>query len=330
MRGLYIDQGKLTLRDDLPEPEARAGWSRVAVTRAGICATDQALLAGYMGFAGVPGHEFVGVALDGPFAGKRVVGEINAGCGRCALCRAGDSRHCKDRTVLGIAGLGGAFAERIALPNANLLAVPDGVSDDAATFTEPLAAALHIREDVAWTTHRRVLVVGDGKLGLLCAAALASGGHDVTLVGRSPRRVGRAALLGPPFQFVSGWFENDASARQAAEEVDPFDVAVEASGSPDVLSRLLPFVRPQGVIVLKTTTERGAPIDLSPLVVNELRLIGSRCGRFEPALSALSCERIAVEALISARYPLTEAAAAFEHAGRRGTLKVLLDIGESP
>ncbi|MCA8951496.1 MAG: alcohol dehydrogenase catalytic domain-containing protein [Planctomycetes bacterium] len=320
MRGLYIDRGNLTLRDDLPEPEAGDGWSRVRVLRAGICATDQALGRGYMGFAGVPGHEFVGMALDGPLAGRRVVGEINAGCGSCAPCSHGDSRHCERRTVLGIAGLQGAFAERLALPNDNLFAVPDGVDDDAATFTEPLAAALHIGDDVDLAAHPRALVAGDGKLGLLCAGALALRGCEVTLAGRHPERAG---LLGVPVEFAAGWLEPDGDDGPAAA----FDLAVEATGDADVLPRLLRLVRPRGTIVLKTTSERPTAIDLSALVVDEQRLIGSRCGRFEAALDVLAHKRLDVRPLVSARYDLEDAGAAFAHAGRRGTLKVLLDVG---
>jgi threonine dehydrogenase-like Zn-dependent dehydrogenase len=318
MRGLHLEHGILSLRDDLPEPPARPGWTRVQVLQAGICATDQALARGYMGFCGVPGHEFVGEALDGPFAGRRVTGEINAGCGVCADCLGGDSRHCAARTVLGIAGLGGAFAERLVLPQQNLLPVPDGVDDDAATFTEPLAAALHIADDVDLATHRRALVAGDGKLGLLCAAALALHGCDVTLAGRHPER---AALLGVPVTFAAGWLEREASERGP---VDHFDLAVDATGNPDVLGRLLPLVRPRGTIVLKTTTERPAQIDLSPLVVREQRLVGSRCGRFEPALLLLARGGIDVQGLVAARYPLADGVAAFRRASERSVLKVLV------
>jgi threonine dehydrogenase-like Zn-dependent dehydrogenase len=206
MNGLWLERGDLRLRDDLPEPERRPGWSLVQVKCAGICATDQALAQGYMDFAGVPGHEFVGTAIDGPLLGRRVVGEINAGCGECAACRAGDSRHCGARTVLGIAGLQGAFAERVALPDHNLRAVPDGLEDDVAVFVEPFAAALHVADDVDLATHRRVLVAGDGKLGLLCAAALALCGCDVTLCGHHRQR---ADLLGLPLTFASGWLDRE-------------------------------------------------------------------------------------------------------------------------
>jgi len=331
MRGLYIDQGNLTVRDDLPEPEARDGWTRVQVHRAGICATDQALARGYMGFSGVPGHEFVGVALDGPLAGQRVVGEINAGCGVCPSCNAGDSRHCEGRSVLGIVGLQGAFAEQLTLPTANLLAVPDGVDDDAATFTEPLAAALHIGDDVDLEEHRRVLVAGDGKLGLLCAAGLALRGCDVTVVGRHP---GRKYLLGVPFTFVTGWLEPDAADNDTggrdtgSNDAELFDLAVEATGNAGVLPRLLRYVRPRGVIVLKTTSERLTELDLSSLVVNEQRLIGSRCGRFADALEMLVEHGLDVRPLISARYPMAAGCEAFERAGRPDELKVLLEISE--
>ncbi len=320
MRGLHLDSGHLTLRDDLPEPVARAGWSRIQVLQAGICATDQALANGYMGFAGVPGHEFVGLALDGPFAGRRVVGEINAGCGECLPCRGGDSRHCQERTVLGIVDHPGAFAEQLSLPDRNLLAVPDAVSDDAATFAEPLAAAMHIGDDVDLRQHRRAVVAGDGKLGLLCAWALAHGGCDVTVAGRHPERL---ALLPPGTQFETNWLEQPPP---PAAAVAAFDLAVDATGNAAVLPRLLPLVRPRGTIVLKTTTERPTEADLSLLVVHELRLIGSRCGQFAPALAALARREVQVEPLISARFPLAQGLQAFDRAAQKGTLKVLLQM----
>ncbi len=318
MRALFLERGQLSLRDDLPEPVAPAGWSTVAVRRAGICATDQALARGYMGFCSVPGHEFVGVALDGPLRGQRVVGEINAGCGECAVCRSGDSRHCATRTVLGIAGLGGAFAERIVLPDRNLLAVPDAVDDVAATFTEPLAAALHIVDDVDQVAGREVLVAGDGKLGLLCALALAAHGARVTVAGRHPQR---AALLPDDVTFRTGLLEPGAP---PGAERARFHLAVEATGSPQTLPRLLPLVQPRGTIVLKTTTEEPTVVDLSGLVVDEQRLLGSRCGRFDVALDALARGAVAVAPLVAASYPLREGAAAFARAAQRGVLKVLL------
>lgn len=318
MRGLHLDSGDLRFCSDLPEPQARPGWTRVQVLQAGICATDQALARGYMQFRGVPGHEFVGIALDGPLQGQRVVGEINAGCGTCPACLAADSRHCANRTVLGIAGLGGAFAERLSLPTVNLLAVPELVGDDGATFVEPLAAALHIADDVDLAQHRRVVVAGDGKLGLLCAAALAHHGCTVTLVGRHPDR---RSLLRQQVTFVEGWLEGETA---AAGPQDAFDLGVDATGNADVLPRLLGLVRPRGTIVLKTTTERPSSLDLSSLVVREQRLVGSRCGRFAPALAALAQGVFDVHGLISARYPLAQGIEAFARAQQRGVLKVIV------
>lgn len=319
MRGLFLDSGALTLRRDLPRPEPRDGWTRIRVLQAGICATDQALARGYLGFCGVPGHEFVGTAIDGPHAGRRVVGEINAGCGRCDRCRGGDSRHCAERTVLGIAAHPGAFAEELSLPDANVLPVPDDVADDAAVFAEPLAAALHLADDLDPREHRRAVVAGDGKLGLLCAHALARHGHEVTVVGRHKER---ASLLPANAQFARGWLDG---APPPPDAVAAFDCAVEATGNPDALARLLPFVRPRGTVVLKTTTERPSTVDLSALVIHELRLVGSRCGRFDRALAALA-EGLPAERLIAARYDLDDGAAAFAHASRPGTLKVLVQV----
>jgi threonine dehydrogenase-like Zn-dependent dehydrogenase len=319
MLGLHLERGHLALREDLPRAPFAPGETRVAVLRAGICATDLALARGYMEFTGVPGHEFVGRALDGPLAGRRVVGEINAACGRCPTCAAGGDRHCPDRTVLGIWRRPGAFAEELSLPARNLMPVPDGVSTDAATFTEPLAAALAIGEQVDLRPGERALVAGDGKLGILCAWALARSGLAVTLAGRHPER---ADLLPPGARLAVGLLEPGAA-------VDGrFDLAVEATGRADTLPRVLPLVRPRGTVVLKTTTEVPLSIDSAVAVVNELRLIGSRCGRFAPALALLAAREVPVERLVAARYPLREGARAIAHAGTRGVLKVLLDVGE--
>jgi 2-desacetyl-2-hydroxyethyl bacteriochlorophyllide A dehydrogenase len=316
--GIRFDHRAVRLCEDLQPPRPGPGWSRIRVHKAGICATDRALLGGYMGFTGVPGHEFVGTAIDGPHAGRRVTGDINAGCGTCALCQGGDPRHCTKRTVLGILGAPGAFAEMTALPDGNLVPVPDSVSDDAATFAEPLAAALHILDDVDNLTGRRVLVAGDGKLGLLCAWAMADAGAFVTLAGRHPDRPAR---LGMDVEHVSGWLEPDGS-----PDARDFDVAVEATGNPDALGRLLPLLRPRGTLVLKTTSEAPSTADLSLAVVNELRIVGSRCGRVEKAIAALAEGRIPVQGLIDGRYPLSAAVAALAHAGQPGALKVLLEM----
>ncbi|MGQ0553885.1 MAG: alcohol dehydrogenase catalytic domain-containing protein [Planctomycetota bacterium] len=321
MRGLVIERGRVTLRNDLPEPVPPPGESLVQVLLAGICATDLALARGYIGFAGVPGHEFVGRALSGPLAGQRVVGEINAGCGRaeCPECRREDPRHCPRRTVLGILGRSGAFAGRLVLPDRNLHAVPDSVSDEQAVFAEPWAAALHAAEQLPAVRGQRVLVAGDGRLGLLCAHALARAGAHVTVAGRHPERT---ALLPAGARLVTGWLE----AEIADGRTDSFPYAVEATGRPETLARLLARVAPRGTIVLKTTCETPAPLDLAPLVVNEQALIGSRCGRMAPAIAALRDNPPPIAAFGAERFPLSDAVAALAHASKRGVLKVLLDV----
>ncbi|MCP3919224.1 MAG: alcohol dehydrogenase catalytic domain-containing protein [bacterium] len=312
MRGLLIRRGEVVFTDDLPRPDASRGECRVRVLRAGVCATDLALQRGYMGFEGVPGHEFVGEALDGELAGARVVGEINAGCGTCADCRAGDPRHCTERSVLGILGRAGAFAEELSLPAANLHPVPHGVSTDAATFAEPLAAAFQIPAEVDVTRFERALVLGDGRLGLLCAQVLAQSGLGVSLFGRHPER---AAFLPSGITYVQG-------------EPRPCGLVVEATGDPGVLRRALELTLPKGTLVLKTTSEAAVPLDLAPLVIGELTLVGSRCGPFAPALAALDAGSVEVEAMIDARFPLERGPEALATAARPGVLKVLIEVAE--
>lgn len=317
MRALILTAGVAKFEAQLPAPAAAANETRMRVLCAGICATDLALARGYMDFEGIPGHEFCGVALDGPLKGQRVVGEINAACGACEACKAGLERHCAARTVLGILGRDGAFAEELALPTSNLLPVPDSVSTEAATFCEPLAAAYEILEQLTLVPGQRALVCGDGRLGLLCAHVLARHGLSVTLAGRHPER---AALLGDSLEFVSGLLEEEAT------RTPVFAIVVEATGSPEVLPRALQCVAPRGTLVLKTTSERASELDLTSVVVNEITILGSRCGLFAPALEALAQGEPPVERLITARYPLEQAAAALRAAGDPGTLKILIDI----
>lgn len=319
MRGAWLRPGAdLEVRDDLEEPIPGPGESLVEVGLAGVCATDLALAAGYMEFEGVPGHEFVGRALSGPLAGRRVVGEINAACGACPVCAGAfglDGRHCPHRTVLGILKRGGAFAERLVLPDANLLPVPDGVSDVAASFAEPLAAAFQVVEQVPLEPGGRALVAGDGRLGLLIAKVLHAEGWDVTLAGHHAERVP------PGVTGATGLLDAD----HAPPLAERFSLAVEATGAPAVLQRLCAHVRPGGTLVLKTTTGRAVPLDLTPVVVDELRIVGSRCGRFEVALEALAAGRIVVESLHQHTLPLGAAREALDLAGTRGVLKVLID-----
>ena len=317
MLAAHLQAGTLTLDFQRPRPEPQPGESRIAVSLAGVCATDLALAKGYMGFRGVPGHEFVGRALDGPLAGKRVVGEINAGCGVCERCRSGDSRHCSERSVLGILGRPGAFAEELRLPDANLLEVPDEVSDEAAVFAEPIAAAGAILEQIGDVRGVPALVVGDGRLGLCCAAVLAIHGARVDLLGRHPERAdllpGGVHHLGRPLQA-------------GAPPDRRYPLVVEASGRPECLAGALGWTEPRGRLILKTTTERPVELDLAPLVVDEIQLLGSRCGRFDAALDWLASGAIDPRPWVAARFPLNQVEQALTEAGRGGVLKVLLDI----
>ncbi|HEY3119400.1 MAG TPA: alcohol dehydrogenase catalytic domain-containing protein, partial [Vicinamibacteria bacterium] len=276
------------------------GEALLRVLCAGICGTDLALLNGYLSFAGIPGHEFVGrvEAAPGEAArvGRRVVGEINLACHRCAACLRGDTHHCAARQVLGLRGRAGAFAEFLTLPIENLHAVPDALPDEAAVFTEPTAAALEIQEQVTIGRGDRVVVIGPGRLGQLVARTLALTGCELRLIGRHSE---------PPPE------------REA-------DVVVECSGHPDGLAAARRAVRPRGTIVLKSTYASAVPLDIASIVVDEVTLVGSRCGPFPRALELLSDGRVDVRPLVHARYPLSEALAAFEHAARPGTLKVLV------
>ncbi len=311
MKALRIDAAGLHI-GDIPIP-ADSNEVLVKVTLSGICNTDLEIVKGYAGFQGTIGHEFIGVAQDGEFAGRRVVGEINAGCGRCEKCSSGDSRHCAMRTVLGIVGRDGAHAEYVLLPNRNLIDVPDNISDEMAVFVEPLAAADGILELVDIKRDTRIAVVGDGKLGLLCAMTLQLRADDVTLIGKHPEKVSIAEITG-----VNGvLLENVAS-------IGPFDVVVEASGSEGGFATALELVRPRGTIVLKSTVS-GTPIwDPSKIVVNEIKIVGSRCGRFESAVEMLSLGKVDPTPLISEAFPLSEGVNAMRYAAKKGILKVLL------
>ncbi|MFI5119353.1 MAG: alcohol dehydrogenase catalytic domain-containing protein [Thermoanaerobaculia bacterium] len=297
MRALVFDHSRASVRD-VRRPATRPGFALVRVLLSGICNTDLELKRGYHVFSGIPGHEFVGVVerpASSPLVGRRVVGEINLACGRCDWCARGLGRHCPKRTVLGIRGHAGAHAEWLTLPEVNLRLVPDGVTDEEAVFTEPLAAACEILDQVAVPPGTRVAVLGPGKLGRLAAAVLRNAGAEVTLLGRTTR------------------------ARSAS-----FDLVVEATGSPDGIGRALSLVRPRGTIVWKSTHHGSARFDAAPLVVNEVTVVGSRCGRFEPALDLLASRRVDVTSLVSSIFPLASAARALSEATRPGVLKVLL------
>jgi len=317
MKALRYEDNSLAVAD-VPQPVGD-GEAVVRVTLSGICNTDLEIVGGYAGFAGTIGHEFVGV-VESPTAnttlsaGQRVVGEINAGCGHCDLCRKGDSRHCPARTVLGIVGRDGAHAEYLTLPSANLLPVPDEISDECAVFTEPLAAACGILERATINGDTRVAVIGDGKLGLLCAQVLATTGAPVTLIGKHESKLQIAARRGIEAVMVE----------KAEKRKREFDVVVEASGSASGFDLALDLVHPRGVLVLKSTFHGATRVDAARIVVDEISVVGSRCGRFAPALDLLRQNAIDVENLISEECSLTDGVRAMGRAAERGMLKVLL------
>ncbi len=314
MRALVFD-GQLKLETDYPIPAPGPGEALVRVTLAGICNTDLEITRGYMGFRGVLGHEFVGVVERGPdpgLIGRRVVGEINCYCGACPTCLAGNPTHCPHRSTLGIAGRDGALADYCVLPTRNLHTVPDSVSDQQAVFTEPLAAALEILEQVHVRPTQRVVVLGDGKLGLLVAQVLRLTGCDLIAVGRHAEKLACLARLGIATRLVP-----DAQGLQAA-------VVVDCTGRADGFTLARSLVSPRGTLVLKSTFEGHNTINLTSMVVDEVTLVGSRCGPFAPALRLLAMRLVDVEPLIAATYLLDQAPAAFAHARTKGTLKVLL------
>lgn len=329
MKALRYESGSLSV-SDVPKPVAH-GEVLVRVTLSGICNTDLEIARGYAGFEGTIGHEFVGVIEEvsagaqaslpaghrhpaGLSPGTRVVGEINAGCGVCDLCGAGDPRHCSNRTVLGIVGRDGAHAEFLKLPIANLLPVPDEVSDERAVFTEPLAAACGILERCFITEDTRVAVIGDGKLGLLCAQVIATTGANTTLIGKHENKLEIAARRGIETIEVN----------EAFQRASQFDVAVEASGSSSGFALAQQLLHPRGILILKSTFHGRTEIDAGQLVVNEISVVGSRCGRFAPALELLKDGAVDVDSLITEEFSLSSGLQAMEHAAEPGVLKVLL------
>jgi threonine dehydrogenase-like Zn-dependent dehydrogenase len=314
MHAWYWDGQRLRLDPHYPEPTADDATAIVRVRLAGICSTDLQIFHGYMGFQGVPGHEFVGEVQSGPspLLGKRVVGEINFACGRCTLCAQQLGRHCPERRVMGILRADGSFAEYLAVPVANLHPVPDSITDEAAVFTEPLAAAFEILEQVHLQPTDEVLVLGDGKLGLLCAQVLQQTGARVQVLGKHPAKLRFLQKLGLRTTLLTDW------------QPAPADVVVEATGSTTGLALALTAVRPRGTLVLKSTVATEHTLSLAPLVVNEVTVVGSRCGPFAPALRALAHQHVTVTPLITRIYPLTAGADAVAHAAQPGALKILL------
>jgi alcohol dehydrogenase len=315
MRAVLCAREPVLVRDH-PEPSPRPGEALISLRTAGICHTDLELARGYMGYRGVLGHEFVGEVLsasDGTLVGKRVVADINAGCGQCDACRRGDGHHCPARTVLGIVGRDGAMADRFTIPESCLVQVPESVSDDAAVFAEPLAAAMHVLDDAPPGTEP-IVVLGDGKLGQLVARAILGAGRDAVVVGRHEAKLALARAAGARAVLSS----------ELGTDLDGASMVVEATGRAAGIALALRLVRPRGTIALKTTIAGETSVDLSPVVINELRVVGSRCGDLTAAVRALATHRVDPTPLIDARYSLEDATRAFSHASRPGALKILL------
>jgi threonine dehydrogenase-like Zn-dependent dehydrogenase len=315
MRALVFD-GELRLAE-VPMPQRGAREALIKVLSAGVCNTDLEIARGYMGYQGIPGHEFVGIVEAAPsefWLGKRVVGEINCSCHKCQYCQMEMSHHCLNRSVLGIHNRNGAFAEYLTLPEENLHAAPSSIRDDVAVFTEPLAAAFRITEQITIAATDRVVVLGDGKLGQLVAQVLWLSTKNLVCVGRHEWKLQLLQHLG-----IGTALESDPLERGV-------DVVVEATGSPSGLNRALELVRPEGVVILKTTVVHPTAFEMSPPVINEVKILGSRCGPFRPALEALALGTVEVRPMVTETYELRDGVHAFERAARPETLKVVLHM----
>ena len=315
MRAIVLGD-QAVYQDTRPEPVAKPGEVLVRVLQAGVCETDLQLIKGYMGFRGVLGHEFVGVAESGPLAGRRVVGEINCPCWTCETCRKGLNTHCPNRTVIGILNHDGAFADLIAVPQRNLHAVPDALPDDIAVFTEPVAAAFQIPAQISVRSTDRVIVLGDGRLGNLCAQVLARLSNRVTVLGKHSQKLALLKSLGIATALVSDPIDERSA-----------DIVVDCTGSETGLPTALKMVRPRGTIVLKTTVAGTQTLAWARFVIDEVTLVGPRCGPFDRALEALERGEVNVTPLISERYDLGKGIEALERAQAKSVLKVLLNVG---
>ena len=313
MRALVLDN-RLSLRDNYPEPAACAGESLVRVRMAGICGTDLEIARGYMSYRGVLGHEFVGEVVDTRSDGlsrSRVVGEINAGCGRCACCANGLQRHCPNRTVLGILGRDGAFAEYLRLPDVNLVPLPESISDEIGVFVEPVAAVYEIFEQTRIARDSTIAILGDGRLGTLAAMVLRAEGYTPIVAGHHQEKLDSISRLGVQVELEFNLAPG-------------FDVVIDCTGNAAGVGRALALVRPRGTLILKSTAAAGANVNLALAVVNEITILGSRCGRFGPAIDALASGKLDPAPLISKVLPLEQAIIALEEAGRPSNFKVLL------
>ena len=315
MKALLFDGSLHFTEKDPPRPVRNEALIRVLM--AGICNTDIEILKGYMGFRGIPGHEFVGEVVDckqKQWIGKRVVGEINLGCGTCDQCIHGMERHCSGRKVLGISGKDGVFTEYTTLPLRNLIVVPDTISDREAVFIEPLAVACEILEQIHVEPKQHVAVIGDGKLAQLIVRVLRLTGCRLTAIGKHPTKLSLIQQLGIKTKL---WTQSSN---------EKFDIIVEATGSPSGLPLALGLLKPRGILVLKSTMRGDMKLNTAKLVIDEITVIGSRCGRFEPAVRLLRDRLVQVNDLISAVYPFDQALLAFEKTKEADTIKVLLDV----
>lgn len=315
MVSVYLEAGKIEVRE-VPIPERPAGFALIRLLVAGICNTDLELQRGYYGFSGTPGHEFVGEVVSADsmeLIGRRVVGEINLACGSCSWCARGLGRHCPQRTVLGIVQHPGAFSEFLTLPERNLHVTPNTIPLEAAVFVEPLAAACEILDQIPLRKGSSVAVLGDGKLGLLIAQVLHAHGCRVRHFGKHREKLNISAARGIDTELTGGTLPHAA-----------FPLVVDATGSQAGLKTAAVMVEPRGTVILKSTVHGEVPVDTAPVIVNEITLVGSRCGRFEPALKLLGDGRVDVSPLVSERFPLSDAPKAFAHAAKSGVLKVLL------
>ncbi len=316
MRGLWLENLNLSFINNLPTPVPKEDEGLIQVRLAGVCSTDLELVRGYYPFTGVPGHEFVGDVVSSPsdpsWVGKRVVGEINIACGVCAMCQSGLTRHCERRRTLGIHDWNGVFAEYMVLPLTNLHAVPGNISDQAAVFTEPLAAAYEIVEQTHLGREDSVLVIGAGRLGQLVAQVLQPTGCKLDVLVRQSK----------PLQLLARRNIHTISEHLLVDK--KYDVVVEATGSPDGYTLAMKSIRPRGRVILKSTYKGDIQVNFSGVVVNEVTLIGSRCGPFEPALNSLATGQVDPLPMIDVVYPLDQGLAAFEQAALPGVLKVLI------
>ncbi len=319
MRAVVFDNG-LKLDKNYAKPSPRKGEALIKVNTIGICNTDYEITKGYMGYKGVLGHEFTGVveeinADDKSLLNKRVVGEINCGCGECEWCHQGLERHCPNRSTLGIWQREGCFAEYVCLPVKNLLEIPENVTDEEAVFTEPLAAALEILEQIHIPPYKKVAVLGDGKLGLMIALALNAAGLDLVLIGKHENKLEIAKNQGVKTKLLSD-----------VEIKKEYDFVVEATGSISGFETSLALTKPRGTLILKSTIAASKEFNFAPVVVDEITIVGSRCGQFAPALRLLESGRIDVKPLISDVFELDEAIEAFERNKEKSSIKVIVKV----